>query len=60
MPLGYVAGERDQKFLELGRRLVDSVPGAKMNVLPGGHGLVLENPSGVAAVLEGLDAQAGS
>ncbi len=59
VPLSFAAGERDHKFLELGRRLVDSVPGARMTVLPGGHGLVLENPSGVAAVLEGVDAKAG-
>ena len=60
LPLSFVAGERDEKFIHLGRRLVDSVAGARLIVLPGGHSLVLENPAGVTAVLEGADPQAGA
>jgi 2-succinyl-6-hydroxy-2,4-cyclohexadiene-1-carboxylate synthase len=60
MPLSFVAGDRDAKFLAIGRRLADSVPGARLVVLPGGHGLPLEDPAGIARVLEGLDPEAGS
>lgn len=58
VPLTFVAGERDTKYLVIGRRLASKVPGAELVVLPGGHGLPLENPAGIARVLEGLDPQA--
>jgi len=51
MPVTVVAGERDTKYTTLARRIVNSLANAELVVLPGGHGLPLENPSGVAAVL---------
>jgi 2-succinyl-6-hydroxy-2,4-cyclohexadiene-1-carboxylate synthase len=60
MPVRFVVGDRDEKFLAIARRLVESVPCARLIVVPGGHALALENPAAVAAVLEGLDTQAGA
>jgi 2-succinyl-6-hydroxy-2,4-cyclohexadiene-1-carboxylate synthase len=50
-----VVGARDGAYQELGRRMVARLPRARLLVLAGGHGLPLENPAGVAAVVEGLD-----
>ena len=47
-----IAGERDAKFQALGQRMVDLLPDADLIVVPGGHGLPLEDPSAVARVLE--------
>jgi len=55
MEVSVVAGERDGAYQELGRRIVARLPRARLLVLAGGHGLPLENPAGVAAVVEGLD-----
>jgi len=55
LPLTFVAGERDEKYIALGRRLAGSLAGARLVILPGGHGLVLEEPAGLARVLEGLE-----
>lgn len=52
MPVTVIAGERDAKFQALGQRMVDLLPDADLIVLPGGHGLPLENPAAVARVLE--------
>jgi len=60
MPVGVLVGDRDAKFTEIGRRMATVIPGARLTVARGGHGLPLENPGAVAAALEGLDAQAGS
>lgn len=48
-----VAGERDQKFTALGRRLVDGIgPTALLELVPGsGHACHLEDPAAVAALL---------
>lgn len=51
MPLLYIAGTRDEKFLAIGRRVTDAVPAARLLVLEGGHGLPLERPDEVAAAL---------
>lgn len=51
MPVTVVAGERDTKFLALGRRMVELLPNAELVLLPGGHRLPLENPQGVAGAL---------
>ncbi len=52
MPVTVIAGERDAKFQALGQRMVDLLPDADLIVVPGGHGLPLENPAAVARVLE--------
>ncbi|CAN5506748.1 2-succinyl-6-hydroxy-2,4-cyclohexadiene-1-carboxylate synthase [soil metagenome] len=47
------AGEREQKFTALGRRLVDDIgPTASLELVPGtGHACHLEDPTAVAALL---------
>jgi 2-succinyl-6-hydroxy-2,4-cyclohexadiene-1-carboxylate synthase len=52
MPTTVVVGERDAKFLEIGRRMAESVPRAELVTLRGGHGLLLEHPRMVAHVLD--------
>lgn len=59
MPVAFVAGERDEKFTAIGRRLVEVLPGAKLLVLPGGHRLALESPGALATVLQRLHAETG-
>jgi 2-succinyl-6-hydroxy-2,4-cyclohexadiene-1-carboxylate synthase len=61
MPVTVIVGDRDEKFLTIGRRLAEEVPDGSLRILEGGHGLPLENPKVVAAALEGdrLDAQPG-
>jgi 2-succinyl-6-hydroxy-2,4-cyclohexadiene-1-carboxylate synthase len=51
MPVSVLVGDRDAKFQALGRRLVRSMPCARLHILPGGHGLPLENPAGVAEAI---------
>jgi 2-succinyl-6-hydroxy-2,4-cyclohexadiene-1-carboxylate synthase len=51
MAVSVLVGARDLKYLELGRRMVELLGEAELVVLDGGHGLVLENPAGVAAAL---------
>ena len=48
MPVTILAGDRDAKFQALGRRMVELLADAKLVVVPGGHGLPLENPAAVA------------
>jgi 2-succinyl-6-hydroxy-2,4-cyclohexadiene-1-carboxylate synthase len=48
MSVTVLVGDRDAKFRELGERMVDLLPDAELVVISGGHGLVLENPAGVA------------
>jgi 2-succinyl-6-hydroxy-2,4-cyclohexadiene-1-carboxylate synthase len=52
MPVTIVVGDRDTKFQALGRRMTELLPDAQIAVVPGGHGLPLENPRAVAAALE--------
>jgi 2-succinyl-6-hydroxy-2,4-cyclohexadiene-1-carboxylate synthase len=52
MPTVVVAGERDVKFQALGRRMTELLPHAELLVVPGGHGLPLENPAAVARALD--------
>jgi 2-succinyl-6-hydroxy-2,4-cyclohexadiene-1-carboxylate synthase len=52
MPVAIVVGNRDAKFQALGRRMAELLPDAQMTVVPGGHGLPLENPRAVAEALE--------
>lgn len=51
MPVTVVVGSRDAKYLALGRRLVECLPDALLLVVPGGHGLPLENPTALAELL---------
>jgi 2-succinyl-6-hydroxy-2,4-cyclohexadiene-1-carboxylate synthase len=51
MPVSVLVGSRDAKYLALGRQMVERLPDAVLLVLSGGHGLVLENPAGIADVL---------
>jgi 2-succinyl-6-hydroxy-2,4-cyclohexadiene-1-carboxylate synthase len=54
MPVALLAGARDEKFTRLLERAQRLLPRAELTVLEGGHGLPLEDPAGVAAVLEQL------
>lgn len=49
MPATVLVGDRDTKFLALGRRMADLLPQAIMQTVPGGHRLPLENPASVAS-----------
>jgi 2-succinyl-6-hydroxy-2,4-cyclohexadiene-1-carboxylate synthase len=52
MPAAVVVGERDAKFVGLGRRLADELPDATFTIVPGaGHALPLEAPEAIAAAL---------
>lgn len=53
MPTLVLAGERDGKFAEIARRMAALLPAGELLILPGGHGLALENPAGLARALEG-------
>jgi 2-succinyl-6-hydroxy-2,4-cyclohexadiene-1-carboxylate synthase len=53
LPVSVIVGERDHKYVTLGRRLVELLPHAELTVAAGGHGLPLENPQAVAGVLAG-------
>ena len=55
MPVAVLVGERDAKFRALGRRMVALLPHAELVIVPGGHGLPLENPAAVARALQRLD-----
>jgi 2-succinyl-6-hydroxy-2,4-cyclohexadiene-1-carboxylate synthase len=51
MPVTVLAGERDRRFVTLGRRISELVPRGELLVVPGGHRLALENPRAVADAL---------
>ncbi len=52
LPAVVVAGERDAKFVALGRRLAAELPGASLTIVPAaGHALPLEAPAAVAAAI---------
>lgn len=51
-PTLVLVGERDAKFTELGERLVDELPEARLVLVPGsGHSVHLEQPDATAAVI---------
>jgi 2-succinyl-6-hydroxy-2,4-cyclohexadiene-1-carboxylate synthase len=54
MPVSVVAGDRDEKYLAIGRRLAEEVSCGSLSILGGGHGLPLENPEGIAGILAGV------
>ena len=51
MPVTVLVGERDGKFRALGRRMAQLLQQGELVVVPGGHGLPLENPAAIAAAL---------
>jgi 2-succinyl-6-hydroxy-2,4-cyclohexadiene-1-carboxylate synthase len=52
MPAAVLVGARDEKFVDLGRRLADTLPDASFAIVPdAGHALPLEAPEAVAAAL---------
>lgn len=55
MPATVVVGSRDVKYQGLGRRMVELLPDAELVVVPGGHGLPLENPGAVAQALQRIN-----
>jgi 2-succinyl-6-hydroxy-2,4-cyclohexadiene-1-carboxylate synthase len=52
MPVTVIAGERDLKFVELGRRMAGLLSDPKLIVAPGGHRLPLESPEVLAGALD--------
>jgi 2-succinyl-6-hydroxy-2,4-cyclohexadiene-1-carboxylate synthase len=48
MPVTVVVGERDLKYRALGARMAGLLSDGELVVVPGGHGLLLENPSAIA------------
>ncbi len=53
MPVTLLAGTRDQMYVRMSRRMAELVPDVELIEVEGGHGLVLERPDAVAAVLQG-------
>jgi 2-succinyl-6-hydroxy-2,4-cyclohexadiene-1-carboxylate synthase len=51
IPVIVLAGERDEKYCEIARRLVAGLPRAELRIVAGGHSLALENPRAVAQAL---------
>lgn len=61
MPVTVVVGDRDVKFQETGRRIVELIRRAELRVVPAAHHVPLENPRAVAeAISYGLHAQSGA
>jgi 2-succinyl-6-hydroxy-2,4-cyclohexadiene-1-carboxylate synthase len=48
MPTAVVVGDRDAKFMAIGRRMAALLPVGELVVLGGGHRLALENPAELA------------
>jgi 2-succinyl-6-hydroxy-2,4-cyclohexadiene-1-carboxylate synthase len=57
MPVTVLVGDRDVKFVGVGKRMVELLPDASLVIAPGGHGLPLENPAAVADALQRIDPQ---
>lgn len=55
VPALVLAGERDAKFVALGRRLAAALPRARFEVVPGaGHPVHLERPDALVAAVQGF------
>jgi 2-succinyl-6-hydroxy-2,4-cyclohexadiene-1-carboxylate synthase len=52
MPVTVLVGDRDAKFLAIGRRMIERLPNGELIVAAGGHGLPLENPMGVVSAID--------
>jgi 2-succinyl-6-hydroxy-2,4-cyclohexadiene-1-carboxylate synthase len=55
MPAGVLAGERDEKYIAIARRMAQELGDGRLVLAAGGHRLAFENPRAVAAALERLD-----
>jgi 2-succinyl-6-hydroxy-2,4-cyclohexadiene-1-carboxylate synthase len=54
LPVLALAGERDSKFVEIGRRMADLIPGAVFAPIPGaGHAAHAERPVATATLIAG-------
>jgi 2-succinyl-6-hydroxy-2,4-cyclohexadiene-1-carboxylate synthase len=53
MPVTVLVGDRDARYVALGKRMVELIPEADLLLAPGGHGLPLENPEAVALAIDG-------
>ncbi len=51
MPVNVLVGERDEKYRAIARRMVALLATGALVTLPGGHGLPLEDPRGLARAL---------
>ena len=51
MPTTVMAGRRDRKFVRVAERMVTVIPEALLQVVGGGHCLLLECPRQVAAAI---------
>lgn len=60
MPAVVLAGRLDEKYVAIGRRLVERLSDAQLSVVAGGHGLLLESPTAVAAAIERVAARRGA
>jgi 2-succinyl-6-hydroxy-2,4-cyclohexadiene-1-carboxylate synthase len=58
MPTLLVVGARDQRYVELARGMLMLLAGGELAIVPGGHGLPLENPRALAALLADSSAAA--
>jgi 2-succinyl-6-hydroxy-2,4-cyclohexadiene-1-carboxylate synthase len=60
MPVTVLVGDRDPTYHAIGRCMVELLPRARLELVAGGHRLLLENPTAVARALQGIDAEAGA
>ncbi len=55
MPVTVLAGERDVKFVALGKRMAELLPDGELVVVSGGHRLPLESPHAIVRALTRWD-----
>jgi 2-succinyl-6-hydroxy-2,4-cyclohexadiene-1-carboxylate synthase len=56
MPVTILVGERDRKFVKIGRRMASRLADAQLLVVPGAHRLLFEAPQAVADAVSRLPA----
>lgn len=52
MPVTVIVGERDAKFVALGREMAGLLGDGQVAIVPGGHGLPLESPGALAGLID--------
>ena len=52
MPVTVIVGERDAKFVALGREMAELLGDGRAVIVPGGHGLPLESPEALAGLID--------
>lgn len=52
IPVSVIVGDRDAKYRAIGERMVALLPNGELTAIAGGHGLPLENPSGLVQTLQ--------